>query len=360
MDTFGFIVHPFDTVDVTKKFPFLKRWPSEILEAMMKKSPPILADHVKGIRSGFNEIEGWFVATPLSARQMIQLPLPLVLDKIISAGKKLEKLGARVIGLGAMTSVVGDAGVTIAHHLHTPVTTGNSYTVAMAIQATVKAAEMMKKNIKQCHLTVVGATGAIGSICARVMAPRVGMLTLVARDEGKLHALAQMILRESGKVARLSLDVCQGVKQADLVITVSGSPDVLLHPSDLKPGAVVCDVARPRDVARQVGEMRDDVLVIEGGLVEVPGSYEGRFHFGLPHGVVYACMAETMVLALEQKYENFTLGRQISIEQVEEIERMAQKHGFRLAALRSYEKPLPLSEIEAIRQRAQQAITQVQ
>jgi fatty aldehyde-generating acyl-ACP reductase len=354
MDTFGFIIHPFDTSDIAKKFPFLKRWRPEILEAMARKSPPILADHLRGIRSPYNQIEGWFVATPLTARQMAYLPLPFVLQKIIAAGKKLEKQGAKVIGLGAMTSVVGDAGITIAKHLQAPVTTGNSYTVATAIHALRKAAGLMGKELKKSHLVVVGATGAIGSICARIMAPDVGRITLAARNEQRLSELASLILRESGKVSEISNDVRNAVRRADLVITVSGSPDVLIHPSDLKPGTVVCDVARPRDVAHQVAEVRDDVLVIEGGLVEVPGSYESDLRFGLPHGIVYACMAETMILALEKRYECFTLGREITIEQVQEIDRLGEKHGFRLAGLRSYEKALSEEEIDEVRSRAQQ------
>jgi fatty aldehyde-generating acyl-ACP reductase len=43
--------------------------------------------------------------------------------------------------LGAFTAVVGDAGITIAKNLNIPVTTGNSYTVATAIEGTKKASE---------------------------------------------------------------------------------------------------------------------------------------------------------------------------------------------------------------------------
>jgi predicted amino acid dehydrogenase len=349
MDTFGFLIHPEDTSDVEKKFPALKNWPPAVLEQMMRHSPALLVDHLQRIQSPHNEVEGWFVATTLTAKQMLNLPLPTVLQKIIRAGKKAERAGAKILGLGAFTSVIGDAGITIAKHLNIPVTTGNSYTVSTAIEATKQAAILMGIDPRQAHVVVVGATGAIGAICARLLAPEAGKLTLVARDEHKLEMIAGLIMSESGKLADISTNPRQAVRQAQIVVTVTGSADTVLYPEDLRTGAVVCDVARPRDVARQVAETRSDVLVIEGGLVEVPGEYESRFRFGLPKGIVFACMAETMMLALEQKYESFTLGRHIRVEQVREIEGLAQKHGFKVAGFRSFGKQLTPEMIRAIR-----------
>lgn len=349
MDTFGFVVHPEDVSDVEKKFPALKKWPSAAIEKIMRVSPPILVDHLTGIRSDHNQAEGWFVATTLTAKQMLELPLPTVLNKIIRAGKRAERAGAQILGLGAFTKVVGDAGITIARNLRIPVTTGNSYTVATAIQATRQAAVLMEIEPEKAHTAVVGATGAIGSICARMLAPHVGRLTLVARDEAKLERLAEMIVNESGKAVDISTDLRGAVRQAELVVTVTGSADAVLYPEDLRPGAVVCDVARPRDVARAVAEQRPDVLVIEGGLVEVPGDYQSALRFGLPQGVVYACMAETMLLALEKRYECFTLGRNLRIEQVRKIDEIARKHGFKLAGFRSFGRQLTPAEIREIR-----------
>ena len=54
---------------------------------------------------------------------------------------------------------------------------------------------------------------------------------------------------------------------------------------------------------------------------------------GLPPGVAYACLAETVVLALEGRYETFTVGRNIEWEKVKEIYRLGLKHGMRLAAI---------------------------
>ncbi len=114
----------------------------------------------------------------------------------------------------------------------------------------------------------------------------------------------------------------------------------------------MCDVARPRDVSTKVAETRDDVLVIEGGIVEVPGDVNFNFDFGFPPRTAYACMAETMILALENRFENFTLGRELTVKQVDEISLLAKKHDFRLAGFRSFERPVSLETIKRIKERA--------
>jgi len=125
-----------------------------------------------------------------------------------------------------------------------------------------------------------------------------------------------------------------------------------VQPEHLKPGAVVCDIARPRDVSKRVAEERDDVLVIEGGAVAVPGEPNIEFNFGFPPGMVYACMAETMLLALEGRTGDYSLGADLRQEQVEEMSALGRKHGFKLGGFRSFERQLTDEDIEQIRERA--------
>jgi predicted amino acid dehydrogenase len=141
--------------------------------------------------------------------------------------------------------------------------------------------------------------------------------------------------------------------QADLILTVTSSVGAIIEPHHLKIGAVVCDVSRPRDVPRKTAEQRGDVLVIEGGMVEVPGPVNFGFDFGFPAGKAYACMAETMILALEGRYESFTLGKDIKVERVEEIAQLGAKHGFRLAGFRSFERVVTEEQIDRTRSNSQ-------
>lgn len=284
----------------------------------------------------------------------MSLPQEYVLKKIIQGGRIAEKLGAKILGLGAFTKVVGDAGVTVASKLKIPVTTGNSYTVATAIESTRLAARAMGHAIESANVVILGATGAIGRICALILARDAKTMTLVARNERKLDELAGKILYDTGLAVKVTSDIRQALRSADVIITVTSSIDTVIEPEDLKPGAVVCDVARPRDVSARVSELRDDVLVIEGGVVEVPGDVEFNLNFGFPPRTAYACMAETMILSLENRYESFTLGRELTIEQVEEIDVLAKKHGFKLGGFRSFGRALTNREIDQIKERAGQ------
>jgi hypothetical protein len=77
---------------------------------------------------------------------------------------------------------------------------------------------------------------------------------------------------------------------------------------------------------------RPDVLVIESGEIELPGNPEMK-NIGLPDKVAYACLAETIVLALEGRFEVFTIGRDIEWEKVKTIYKLGLKHGMKLAAI---------------------------
>lgn len=353
MNTFAFIIHPIDPKkDVARKFKLFGYLPTSLINFLSRFFPPVYISHITGIRSILGpEAEGWFVACPLTPARMTQLPTPVVYRKIIQTGRLAERLGARLLGLGAFTSVVGDGGVTVAKHLNIPVTTGDSYTVAVAVQASREAACRMQIDLPSAKAAVVGATGTIGSVCAELLATDVAEMILIGRRLNKLKEIEQRIRARGCSQVVCSTDL-DDILQADLIITVTSALHTLIDPHHLKVGAVVCDVARPRDVSRQVAEQRDDVLVIEGGVIEVPGAVDFHFDFGFPPGMAYACMAETIILALEERYQNYTLGKTITIQQVQEMTDLARKHGFKLAGFRSFEQAVTDGQIARIRENA--------
>jgi predicted amino acid dehydrogenase len=139
------------------------------------------------------------------------------------------------------------------------------------------------------------------------------------------------------------------LKNAQLVLTVTNAIEAVISLQDIRSGTVICDVARPRDVAITGTPVRDDILVIDGGVVDVPGQVDFHFNFGLPPGKAYACMAETFALALEGRFEDYTLGQEIGLARVEDIRNIANKHGFRLGGFRSFDRSVTQDQIEHIR-----------
>jgi fatty aldehyde-generating acyl-ACP reductase len=355
MDNFAFVIHPVDPKrDVARKFPLLGKFlPVNAINFFSRYFPPVYVSRITGIQSLAidKEIEGWFVACPFTPQRSLELPPHTVYKKVIQTGRLAQKLGAKLLGLGGFTSVVGDGGLTIAQNLSIPVTTGDSYTVATAIESVQLAAERMDIDLSGATAAVVGASGAIGRVCAQLIAHQVPRLLLIGRRPKPLAEVAGLIHKQNGTEVSLSTDM-HHLRQADIVLTVTSDIGTVIEPEHLKRGAIVCDVARPRDVSRRVVEERDDVLVFDGGMVSVPGHVDFGFNFGFPPGMAYACMAETMVLALEGRYESYTLGKNISLNQVQGMANLAAKHGFTVGGFRCFEQPVTDEHIERIKQNA--------
>lgn len=348
------MIHPLDARrDVARKYPFVKLLPESWVEFALRYKSPMAVSHITGVKSLTGaEAEGWFVGCPLTPRLLAALPVEEVYRKIIDTVKIGESLGAKIAGLGAHTSVVGDGGVSIARGSNIAVTTGNSYTIASGIEGALRAAEVMNIDPSEARAAVVGACGSIGRTCAQVLSKSVAAMSLVDLSRENVEAFASELRPSARGEVSAETDLELGIRDADIVIAVSSAVDSIIEPGWIKRGAVVCDIARPRDVSARVVQERDDVLVIDGGVVEVPGDVDFAFDFGFPPKTAYACMSETMMLALEGRYESFTLGKEVSAQQVEEITRLAAKHGFRLAGFRSFEKAVTDEQIARIRENA--------
>lgn len=360
MNTFAFIIHPIDPKrDVSRKFPFLGRTvPEPLIHYLSRFFPPIYLSEVEGIYSLNNgeSTKGWLIACPLTAARMLELPERIVYKKIIQTGRLAERLGADILGLGAFTSVIGDGGLTIARELDIPVTTGDALTIAVAVKAAVAAAGAMHIELSQATAAVVGATGAIGQVCAELLADQVAELYLISRNQEKLDRLKNTLQTQTKTRLSTSTNLAD-LSKAEVILTVSSAVDAIIQPEHLRPGSVVCDVARPRDVSLQVAAQRPDVFVFDGGILDVPGEANFNFDFGFPPGQAYACMAETIALALEGRLEDYTLGKQIARARVDEITAIASKHGFNLSGFRSFERPITQAQIEQIHRNARRSRT---
>jgi len=368
LERFAFIIHAIDVrTDAAKKFPIARFFPEPLVAAAMRHVSPMVVAHLQGIQSITGvEAEGWFIGCPLAPRYLLGLPAEEVYENLHKCCLLAEGLGARIVGLGALTSVAGDGGITLATRTPLAVTTGNSYTVATAVEGAIEGGRMMGVPLEEAHVAVVGAAGSIGHTCAALLGPGARRITLVGRHLEKLEPVAADVRARGAVRVDVSGDVATGLADADIVVTVTSAADAVILPSHLKSGAVVCDVARPRDVSVRVAKERPDVLVIEGGLVQVPGDMtvmqtdsrgkdrpdRGEFRFGFPKGTAYACMSETMMLALDGRYESFTLGKTVSVEQASEMSRLAVKHGFKLGGFRSFEQAVTEETVAAVRRAA--------
>ena len=190
MHRFAFVIHPIKPKDAARKYPIARYMPDWVIEKVYGKKKPFVGSYIKGIESKTGaKTEGLFIICPLTPDMMLhKLPLEAVYEKLIYCSELAKTEGAEIMGLGAFTSVVGDGGITVANHSPIAITTGNSYTIATAIQGAMQASELVGIDLNIANLAVVGATGTAATGTALVDSVTTGFSIGVL-----LHALSNPV-----------------------------------------------------------------------------------------------------------------------------------------------------------------------
>ncbi len=366
---FGFVIHPLSAEYIRNVTPIPKKWAGKTVMTALEKtvalSPPFVYSEVKGIKSPTGaEAEGWLITVGGTPKEMLAHSPEFTYKRLLAAAKMAENMGAQIMGLGAFTKVVGDAGITVAKRASIPITTGNSYSASGALWAAADAMRRMNlvkaEKGKKIHAKtmVIGATGSIGSVSARLLAMAFEEVYLAGRNEKKLEQLKKSMLKDTPDANIIvSTDYDDLLADMDMIVTsTSGAGKKILDITKVKPGCVITDVARPLDLPPDQVAKRPDVLVIESGEIELPVEDKLRMRdIKLPQNVVFACMAETIVLALEGRFEVFTIGRDTEWQKVKEIYKLGIKHGMKLAAISGVNGVFTDEDIQKVRELALEA-----
>lgn len=367
---FSFVIHPL-TSSYLFTHPYvryIKKYSKPIerlTEELASFSPGFYYGKIDGIVSEKNgkKVEGLIYTVTETPKKLMDSKPDTIYRKILKLCEKADEAGSKIMGLGAYTKIVGDAGVTIEKLSPIPVTTGNSLSAASTLWAAKLAVEKLgfvKKSGNQFKGTVmvVGATGSIGAVSAKILALNWDRIIIVAPRAYKLMELREEILKINSKVkVEVSTDADNYSDVSDLIITTtSGQGKTVLDIMKVKPGCVICDVSRPFDIKEEEAIRRPDVLVIASGEVTLPGNVDINIDIGLEGNIVYACLAETALLAMDGKYESFTLSRNINYEKVIEIDRMAHEHGVRLSQIMGHSGFITDAEFELCKEHAQGAL----
>ena len=361
----GFIGHPIDFESLYKMMGPLsfvaKKIPRFRVKEFLKSIPPYRLASVKNIRSLKGPlIDCHAIICPLLPEDMVSLDQEFVLGRITQSIRRAEKLGAKIATLGGFASVVGNEGEYVAKRVNIAVTSGNTYTAGLTIEGIIKAAYYMDIDLPRATLAVIGATGDIGSICTRILSKRVKKLNLAARNEARLLAFAEDVRNENDTEVEVFQYYKDAVREADIILSVASAISAIIEPENLKPGAVVCDVAIPANIAKEVVNKRNDIFVFEGGLARLPYQNEIKdriFNDLMPAGSIYGCLAEGIVLTFEGKFENYSIGRgNITEEKISEISGIAKKHGLQLAEFFCGFRFYSEDDIETIKRNAKRNI----
>ncbi|EGX56654.1 putative class-III aminotransferase [Streptomyces zinciresistens K42] len=313
---------------------------------------------------------GEVFALPYGAQRLLDMPSAASAALVQEAVDDAVARGAQLVGLGAYTSVI-TANATALRDVPVPVTTGNAYTVAAAVDGLEEAARQQGIELGEACCVVLGGAGAIGLASGLLLAEKVGRLVLVgnpanrARSERRLAAALESVVghlmeaddaSRAGSLARevraraaagagapriaaelvglglltASVDAEEVLPAGDLVLAATSTPDQLIQPELVRRGAAVCDVSQPPNVGPQLKAARPDLRVVAGGLVRMPGGRDMGIDFGVPHGVTYACTAETMILAHRLHDPVVSHGDRLSVDLVRMLRDEARKLGYRL------------------------------
>jgi fatty aldehyde-generating acyl-ACP reductase len=260
------------------------------------------------------------------------------------------RAGARIVSLGGFSSILIEGNFDqLPERRDTVFTTGNTLTVGFIVQGIKKMCVLEGRDLRQSTLLIVGATGDVGSGCARCLAPLVKRVLLSARNLERLRRLAAELRTDEVQV-EIASDCLENKLQpfsaeADLVICAASlaSPSLLL--GRIAPQAIVCDAGYPKNLSPNA--QMPGAKIFFGGLGQITGGlrFTPDFHGILNRhpfpDVVHGCLLEGMALALAGRFEPFSQGRGfITQKRVEEMETMAAGHGIYLAPLYNADGPV--------------------
>jgi predicted amino acid dehydrogenase len=365
-DKFAFVIHPLGRAHLFKhpllKFiaPYSKPlWP--FAEEILSRFPSFFYGKMKGIVSEKTgqEVEGLIYMVPDTPKMLLEKDVDTIYARLGGICDKAADSGAQIIGLGAYTKIVGDAGVTVDAQSPIPVTTGNSLSACATLWAAKFALERMnlveKENGRYKGICmVVGATGSIGAVSAKILAQNWSEIVLVAPRAYKVMELKEEIHSiDSSVQIHVSTKASTHIRNCDLIITTTSAQGrKILEIEQVKPGAIICDVSRPFDISEEDALKRPDVMVIASGEVRLPGPLKMKMDIGLEGNIVYACLAETALLAMAGKFESFTLSRVIDYKKVLEIDRLASEHGVRMSCIMGHSGFITDEEFSLCREHA--------
>jgi acetylornithine/succinyldiaminopimelate/putrescine aminotransferase/predicted amino acid dehydrogenase len=365
---FAFVVHP-ETWDSYRDYdPSVRDLDSaayrEVVGPLHRLGQAAVIERVRVTARDGSTADGEFVAVPHTAAELAEMPARDSTRVVQSAVARACQSPRSIVGLGGFSSVVTQSGLNL-DPSGTSLTSGNAFTAISAADACAHV--MRKRRPREAGWTVcvVGAAGSIGRGISLLLAssPAIGRMWLVGSSSSNNSELRLQALRHElaarafamraehpGWLSSLAGDACTSAEQlaqaatargvvltttdaqpaiatSDLIITATSATGDVLDPRLLKPNAVIVDVGRPPNVSDAVCVARPQVQLIRAGIVKTPAPVD-LSSLGLPQGAVYACMAETMVLALSGRPDLATLGPRIDIDRALEIGALARTLGF--------------------------------
>jgi len=330
---FGFLIHASEKDDL-EAFQFHN------ISREMNLLPDFRQDHLdnvscvdlvhipKLVSKAGSTTEGRMLYLPMTAEEMVA-DQEKAFDAVYRAAKDLEEWGAGIIGLGAFTGIIGNRGLDLSKKISVPITTGNSFTVYNSIYACDLIAKELGIELREQKVAIVGFPGSIGLAIAKILVKRNIPIILVGRKDVKYFEKIIADIKKTNEKANIEFcnNVSEALSKANIIFSATSSGEII-DPIEVPPWTILLDIAVPGDV-KYILPNNANLLYVYGGTfdfreeVTYGGTYGKIFKNNLP-----GCIGETMLLALENYTEDFSLGRELDIDKIEYIGNLGHKHGF--------------------------------
>jgi acetylornithine/succinyldiaminopimelate/putrescine aminotransferase/predicted amino acid dehydrogenase len=336
----AFMANLSTAADLRALAPELARWKDQhlanMLDRVLGEARPTEVAREPVVSPTGRRVEVVMIAVPLTSAQIVTCQRgghgaflrSMVLDGVDLAVES----GAEVVGLGGYTSIVTSAGRDVIED-RVRVTTGNSLTAACVLDQLRE--ELVTLGPGRRHVAVVGAIGNIGAVMTELLVPQADSLILVG-SHGSEPRLRQFADRFGDNLPVTVTADLGALREARVVISATNAAHPIIDRAHLAAdrSVVVCDLAMPGDVVVSVGEA-PNVRIIAGGRTELPlGQTAEVPGSGLPAGVVFSCLAETILLGFEPETASPSYGA-LTVSGVARARELAERHGFRPYATRT-------------------------
>jgi len=237
-------------------------------------------------------------------------------------------LGCDVVSLGQYTSIATRNGRGL-NVTDMGLTTGNSFAIALAIQAIDRAMRERGINRSDSVLAIAGAAGNIGSTCAEFLGREFRRTILLGSNK---RSSAARLNKLSSRIpnSEISTEITD-IRHAHVVLSAMSTVETPLEPTHFAENTIVCDVSVPSSIHPKTPELRPDIEILKGGIVRLPFGEDLEIDgFPLPNGYTFGCMAEGILLGFEG-VRDATFAGSLTADQISRIANIAIRHGFELA-----------------------------
>jgi fatty aldehyde-generating acyl-ACP reductase len=286
------------------------------------------------------DIKGYVIALNTLPKQVVSFSKDEIRKRILKTAMYAQnELNVDIIQLGALTTSVTSGGIWLAKQKEYTgyLTHGDSYTAAVTCQAVKKIVKTSNKDSSDLKLAIIGAYGIIGEAVSKILVPDFNHSILIGRRKEKLDELEKKIKGNFETTLELK------TKKADVIVTATSHPTALLKSEHLKKNAIIVDVSQPPNLNYTICQQRPDIIRVDGGYVDFPLKQALPIP-GLPKGKNFACIAEVIMQAMENKKQNYV--GSIDLDHLKQTEKWAQKYGFTLQELTNFGYPITDNRME--------------